>query len=230
MYKKILFVIPARSGSKGIIDKNIKLCGNDTLLRLAVKLCKMVELDSRIFVSTDSREYLRSIDDLIEEQKTLRPDYLSGDKVGDIEVLTHALHACESIYFEKYSCVVMVQPTSPMRKIENLKDCISAVVSEGYSAALTAHVVDRKYHPLKSLKLCGDNLVEPYLKESSLIISRQQLNPTYVRNGACYAIKPEHLCLKKSFFEGKTKLIQTEKMISIDTQDELDYCSNLLKK
>ena len=227
--EKVLFVIPARSGSKGIIDKNIQICGSDTLLRSSIKICKKIKIESRIFVSTDSENYLNSVSDLIVNHQILRPDYLSGDQVGDIEVLTHALHTCESLFKEKYSCIVMVQPTSPLRKVENLKDCISAVLYEGFSAAMTAHKVDLKYHPLKSLKLCENNQLEPYLIDSSKIVSRQQLDHTFVRNGACYAITSEHLCLKKSFFKGKTKLIQTEKMISIDTQDELDYCSEMLK-
>ena len=123
----------------------------------------------------------------------------------------------------------MVQPTSPLRKVENLYDCIAAVLNQGFSSALTAHKVDLKYHPLKSLKISHNDLVEPYLSDSSKIISRQQLDSTYIRNGACYAIKPDHLCLKKSFFKGKTKLVETEEMISIDSQYELDYCSKLLK-
>ncbi len=227
--KKVLFVVPARSGSKGIKDKNIQICGNDTLLRLSINICKSVEIDSHIFVSTDSEKYIQHVADLINNKHLLRPNYLSGDQVGDIEVLTHALHACEALYQQEYSCIVMVQPTSPLRKIKNINDCIEAVLKNGFSSALTAHKVDLKYHPLKSLKLCEDNLVEPYLSDSSKIISRQQLDSTYIRNGACYAIKPDHLCLKKSFFKGKTKLIETEEMISIDSQYELDYCSKLLK-
>ena len=226
--KKVLFVIPARSGSKGIKDKNIQKCGNDTLLRLSINICKSVGIDSHIFVSTDSEKYIQHIEDLIDNKLLLRPNYLSGDQVGDIEVLTHALHACEALYQQEYSCIVMVQPTSPLRKIKHLNDCIEAVLNHGFSSALTAHKVDLKYHPLKSLKLCEDNLVEPYLSDSSKIISRQQLDSTYIRNGACYSITPDHLCLKKSFFKGKTKLVETEEMVSIDSQYELDYCSKLL--
>ena len=74
-------------------------------------------------------------------------------------------------------------------------------------SALTAHKVDLKYHPLKSLKLTGDNLIEPYLTDSLEVISRQQLESTFIRNGACYAIKPDHLCLKKSFFKGTSRKI-----------------------
>ena len=109
---KILFIIPARSGSKGITNKNIKLCAGETLLRRAVKICQEIDFDKRIVISTDNRKYLDHIDDLGDFNDFLRPEYLSGDNIGDVEVLINALHSSEVIYEESYSCICMIQPTS----------------------------------------------------------------------------------------------------------------------
>jgi len=227
---KILFVIPARSGSKGLKDKNILNCANETLLRRSIKVCKDIGGDSNIYVSTDSNKYISHVDDLISNPPYLRPKYLSGDLVGDIEVLTHALHVCENFYDTNYQCIVMIQPTCPLRKKEHIIDSIKAVIDEKFDTAITCNKVDKKYHPLKSLSINNKNYLTPYLETSVEIIARQQLNDTYIRNGACYAITPKQLCVGKSFFNCKSKLIQTEPLISIDTHEELKYCEAILTK
>ena len=84
--KQVLFVIPARSGSKGVKNKNLKLCAGESLLRRAVKIASDISFDSRIVVSTDSEIYLKHIEDLNCSSSFLRPSYLSGDSIGDISL------------------------------------------------------------------------------------------------------------------------------------------------
>lgn len=226
--QNILFVIPARSGSKGIKNKNITKCGDETLLRRSVKMCKSLDYSSNIFVSSDSQGYLDHISDLIDNAPILRPNYLSGDLVGDIEVLTHAFNSCEEYYKKKYQCIVMVQPTCPLRKKEHLIKSIEAIIFENYDSAVTCQIVDKKYHPLKSLILNKSNNLTHFLNNSNEIIARQQLKDTYIRNGASYALTPDQLCNKKTFFKGNSKLILTDKLLSIDTIEELKFCEEKL--
>ena len=225
---KILFVIPARSGSKGIKDKNIQFCGEETLLRRSIKICKSLSLFSDIFVSTDSKKYLEHVEDLIHNPPFLRPKYLSGDLVGDIEVLINSLHICENFFQTNYSCVVMIQPTCPLRQTKHILETIKAVVEEDYDAAITCQKVDKKYHPLKSLKLTDSGYLENYINHKEEIIARQQLDNTYIRNGASYSITPKQLCIGRNFFKCKSKLILTEAMISIDNHEELKHCESLI--
>ena len=224
----ILFVIPARSGSKGIKNKNINLCANETLLRRSVKICKSLDFPSDIYVSTDSQEYLDHINDLIDNIPILRPDNISGDLIGDIEVLTHAFDSCEKYYKRKYKCVVMIQPTCPLRKKEHIIKCIEAILFEKFDSAVTCQKVDKKYHPLKSLTVDESNKLIHYLDCKEEIIARQQLKETFIRNGACYAITPRQLCEEKTFFKGNAKLILTEELISIDNLQELQLCEKIL--
>ena len=226
----ILFVIPARSGSKGIKNKNIQNCANETLLRRSVKICKTIDFPSDIYVSTDNQEYLDHINDLIENAPTLRPKNISGDLIGDIEVLTHAFHTCEKYYKKNYQCIVMIQPTSPLRKKEHIIKSIEAIISENFDSAVTCHKVDKKYHPLKSLTLNKSNKLIHYLEIEEEIIARQQLKETFIRNGACYAITPRQLCEGKTFFKGNTKLILTDQLVSIDNIEELKLCEKILLK
>ena len=229
MNKKVLFVIPARSGSKGILNKNIQLCAGETLLRRAVKHCKEVNCEKRIVISTDSYEYLKHCYDLSNFDNFLRPQYLSGDRIGDIEVLIHALHSSEIVFKEKYSCVAMIQPTCPLRLIKYTEATISAVNEQNWDSSFTAHKVDSKYHPLKSLIKNKDGSVSFFLSEGASIISRQQLNQTFIRNGSCYAIKPKSLCINKSLINNnETKIVETDRLVSIDTISELNYCEKIL--
>ena len=224
----ILFVIPARSGSKGIKDKNISDCANETLLRRSVQICTSLDLPSDIYVSTDSQVYLDHINDLIENAPILRPDYLSGDLIGDIEVLTHAFYSCEKFYKKNYKCIVMVQPTCPLRKKEHIVQSINAILLENYDSAVTCQKVDKKYHPLKSLTLNESNKLTHFLDSEVEIIARQQLKETFIRNGAAYAITPKQLCEDKTFFKGNVKLILTNQLLSIDTIEELKLCEKII--
>ena len=228
--KEILFVIPARSGSKGVKNKNLKLCAGESLLRRAVKIAFEMNFDSRVIVSTDSEKYLQHVEDLKCSKKFLRTPYLAGDSIGDIEVLTQSLHSAEIEYNENYKCLVMLQPTSPLRKKIHIEDSINAVISDSWDASFIANKVDLKYHPLKSLKISSDGSSDYYLSEGSKIKSRQMLSQTYIRNGACYAITPLCLTTIKSFVGTHSKIIETEPMISIDSLDELKKCEEILLK
>ena len=226
--KQVLFVIPARSGSKGVKNKNLKLCAGESLLRRAVKIANDISFDSRIVVSTDSEIYLKHIEDLNCSSSFLRPSYLSGDSIGDIEVLSQALHAAEVEFNENYKCISMLQPTSPLRKKEHIYDSINAVINESWEASFTAHKVDLKYHPLKALTITSEGASNYYLDEGSKIKSRQMLNQTFIRNGACYSITPSCLTSIKTFIGPHSKVIETEPMISIDSLAEINKCENIL--
>ena len=224
----ILFVIPARSGSKGIKNKNIQCCANETLLRRSVKICKSLDLPSDIYVSTDSQEYLDHINDLIDNAPILRPKHLAGDLISDVEVLNHAFHSCEKYYKKNYQCIVMIQPTCPLRKKEHIIKSINAILYGNFDSAVTCQKVDKKYHPLKSLTLDASNKLIHYLDNKEEIIARQQLKETFIRNGASYAITPRQLCEEKTFFKGNAKLILTEQLLSIDNIEELKLCEKIL--
>ncbi len=226
--KEVLFVVPARSGSKGVKNKNLQICADESLLRRAVNLALEIDIDSRVIVSTDSEDYIDHVSDLKCSNNFLRPLYLSGSAVGDIEVLTQALHASEIIFNECYKCVAMLQPTSPLRKKNHVMQSINAVLKESWEASFTANKVDLKYHPLKSLKVLDDGSSDYYLIEGEKIINRQMLQDTFIRNGACYSITPQCLTTVKSFIGKHSKIIETEPMISIDSNSEIKLCEKIL--
>ena len=205
--KEILFIIPARSGSKGVKNKNLKLCAGESLLRRAVKIAINMDFDSRVIVSTDSEKYLNHVEDLKCSKNFLRPSYLSEILLG---ILKFLLNLCILLieFNENYKCVAMLQPTSPLRQNKHFADSINAVINDSWDASFTANKVDLKYHPLKSLTISKNGSSNYYLDEGSNIIGRQMLSQTYIRNGACYSITPECLTIVRSFIGLHSKIIK----------------------
>lgn len=219
--KRILVVVPARGGSKGIKLKNIKKVNGVPLVSIAGKVATSLAYVDRAVVSTDHPEIRDIAVEAGLEAPFMRPDTLSGDIVGDTEVLTHALLEMEKRDEVEYDIVVMLQPTSPMRKPEHVTQTVTKLIEEGYDAVWTVSETDSKSHPLKQLVIEDDRL-EYYDSEGSNIIARQQLVPVYHRNGAAYAISRSCLLHSKSIKGEKTSavIIKTP-LVNIDTEFDL---------
>jgi CMP-N-acetylneuraminic acid synthetase len=120
-----------------------------------------------------------------------------------------------------YDIIVMLQPTSPLRKAKHVMDTIKMLIDGGWDAVWTVSETDSKSHPLKQMTVKNDTL-EYYDEAGDQIIARQQLEPVYHRNGIAYAITRECLLNKKSIKGNKTgALIIQGDHISIDTEFDL---------
>lgn len=196
-----LCVIPARGGSKGIKDKNLKVILGKSLVSWAVDVAEDSGLFDSIVVSTESdriaTEARKSRAEVVR-----RPLELAGDFVGDLPVLKQALEKCESRSRCTFSTVVMLQPTSPLRQACDIANSVSLLEEEGeeqYDWVMTVSPVNIKFHPLKVFvqPASGSStieLIDPH--KSSEIVARQQLSPCYIRNGLAYAFNS--LFLRKS--------------------------------
>jgi len=224
---KILIVIPARGGSKGIPLKNLKRINGSTLTSLAIRVAKELPFDKTILVSTDHQRIKEEAIANGAEVPFLRPESLSGDSISDYDVLIHSLLESENFFKTKYEIIVMLQPTSPLRRLMNITDCIDKLISDDLDAVWTVSPCDLKYHPKKQLYLNNSNLelVDPSGKD---IIARQQLSSTFVRNGVCYAFSRNCLLNDKTIYGKKTGAIIIEnENISIDTVEDLEKVRSL---
>ena len=122
----------------------------------------------------------------------------------------------------------MLQPTSPLRELQDIQSTYQAVSSNQFSSSLTVHKVDKKFHPLKSLRINDTGTLEFFLDDGKNIIARQQLSDVYIRNGASYCIKTDVLCTEKSLFTRSTKPVITQPMISIDSIEDLLDCETTI--
>ena len=226
----VLVVVPARGGSKGILLKNLRKVNGIPLVASVGNIIKSIPEIDRSIVSTDHEEIASVAEDAGIAAPFRRPKGLSGDRVGDVEVLTHALLEMEMIDGVTYDIIVMLQPTSPLRKAEHVSDTIQMLIDGAWDAVWTVSETDSKSHPLKQLIVNEDGL-NYYDDNGAKIIARQQLEPVYHRNGIAYAITRECLLDKKSIKGDKTgALVIKGEYISIDTEWDLDLVEFILSR
>ena len=220
--KRILVVVPARGGSKGIPLKNLREVGGRPLVALAGDVACRVEGVDRQIVSTDHDEIARVAEQAGLAAPFQRSEDLSGDRIGDHAVLVDALTQMEKIDGVEYDVVVMLQPTSPLRTPDHVKECIEKCIYEGWDAVWTVSAADSKYHPLKQLTLSDAGGLDYYDPDGGAIIARQQLSQLYVRNGIAYAIMRQCLLDQETIKGGRTAgLVIQGNHVSIDTEDDL---------
>ena len=228
--KKILAIIPARGGSKGIPLKNMKSVGGIPLIVRVSAIVKQCDIIDKVVVSTDHYEIAELAKRNNLEVPFYRPDYLSGDLVSDLDVLTHALLEMEKLDNTVYEIILMLQPTSPFRTPKQVTETVKKLIKFKADSVWTISLTDSKSHPKKQL-IIKNNLIEFYTDEGSNIIARQQLNSTYHKNGLAYAITRECLINQRSIKGTKCVPFIIEGYTpNIDTILDIEFAEFLIKK
>jgi len=228
--QRVLVVVPARGGSKGVRLKNIHpLLGKPLLAHLESIVVALQYVD-RWVVSTDHPEIAAVSRKVGIDAPFIRPEALAGDQISDLQVLTHALQTMEQIDGVQYDVVVMLQPTSPLRTASHVDTTIRKLVSEGWDAVWTVSPTDLKYHPLKQLVIGPEGHLDYFDQRGAAIIARQQLTPVYHRNGAAYAFTRACLLVQQTILGLRTAaVVIDEPMVSIDTLDDFARVEALLR-
>ncbi len=228
--KTILIVVPARGGSKGIKLKNIyPLCGKPLLVYTGEVIQKLNYVD-RAVVSTDHAEIAKVAQVCGLDVPFYRPDSLSGDMIGDWDVLNHALGEMEHLDGKTYDIILMLQPTSPFRKPQHVTQTVITLLEGHYDAVWTVSRTDSKAHPLKQLVI-KNHLLDYYDPAGAKIIARQQLSSVYHRNGVAYAVRRECILEKKSIKGDNTgAVIIDEPVANIDTELDILFAEFLLSR
>lgn len=227
---RILAVVPARGGSKGIPLKNISPILGVPLVAIVGNIVKEIRMIDRAVVSTDHPEIERIAKEAGLDAPFRRPADLSGDIISDWDVLVNALSEVERIDKKIYDIVVMLQPTSPMRKAAHVTEAIEKLVREDLDSVWTVSPTDSKNHPLKQLKIV-DQKLEYYDPSGEKIIARQQLDAVYHRNGIAYVITRKCLLEQKTIKGRKAgALVVNDIVANIDTPWDLKLAEFLMRK
>lgn len=228
--RTILAVVPARGGSKGVKLKNIHPLGGIPLIAHTGALIRELGFVDKAMVSTDHPAIAAIARDSGLEAPFVRPEELSGDRISDFQVLHHALSEMERLDGVRYDVVVMLQPTSPLRKPAHVTATIAKLIDEGWDAVWTVSSTELKYHPLKQFSLGTDGAMEYCDPRGGTIIARQQLDPVFHRNGAAYACTRECLLVQGTVKGKRTAgLVIEEPMISIDTLADFEQLEDVLR-
>lgn len=228
---RILGVIPARSGSKGVPKKNIKPLGGKPLIAWTIAAANASCL-TRTVVSTDSAEIAEIAAQHGGDVPFVRPADLATDHALALPTILHALHATEetlSASESAFDAVMMLQPTTPFRTAADIDGAIEKLISTGADSVIS--VIDvGGHHPARMKYLdAGDQLVDPPFAESVENQPRQQLPPMYLRNGAIYLT--QRRVLETGSFKGRdcrAWIMPEERSINIDTETDFRYAEWLL--
>lgn len=198
----IVALIPARSGSKGIIDKNIRLYNGLPLLVHSINIAKKSKYINNIYVSTDSEKYQEIAIQYGANITSLRPFDISDDLSPDIDTFNFFLKNIDIIP----DIIVQLRPTYPNRNIELLDSCIEKFIEiyEEYDSLRT--IIHIKKTPYKMYYI-KDNILIPYFTEYNDLIepfnhARQHFPETYLHNG-CIDIVKTNVVLEQNLLSGK---------------------------
>ena len=223
--KKILVIIPARAGSKGIPHKNIKLMNGKPLILYSIDVARELVHDIDICVSTDEDEIIDIVERYGLEVPFKRPEILATDTATTNDVLLHAVNYYKSIGI-CYELIVLLQPTSPLRKISHLKEALAL-----YRDSVDM-VVSVKESYVGGVLCVEDELgyLEPVFNKQGG--RRQDMQSFYEYNGAIYIININALERKglKDLDKKVKYIMPIEASIDIDNQYDWDIAEYLLMK
>lgn len=226
----VLGIIPARSGSKGVKDKNIKKINNKTLIEIAYLKAKKSKIFSDILVSTDSNNYKKILEKKKIIVKSLRSKKFSKDDTTDLQLLDYEVRKYENLTKKKINYVALLQPTSPFRSSKELIECFKLIKSKKLDSVWTISKIDNKFNPIKVLNIKNEKL-RYYTKLGSTFVNRQKLDDSYIRNGIAYFFSRKSILKIKKILPPKTGfLVIKKKIINIDTIQDLKQAQKLLSR
>ncbi|MGY5850478.1 acylneuraminate cytidylyltransferase family protein [Salegentibacter sp. F14] len=190
----MLIVIPARGGSKGVPGKNIKKLNGKPLIHYTIEAARELFSDEDIIVSTEDEKIKKTVEEIGLKVPFLRPPELAADTSGTQEVIIHALDFMQSLG-KKYSTVLLLQPTSPFRTANHIKEAIEIYKQDPDQIDMVVSVKETKANPYYVLR---EENKQGYLEVSKRgqFTRRQDCPKVWELNGAIYVINAKSI--KKS--------------------------------
>jgi len=225
----VVAVIPARAGSKGVVDKNIKLLAGHPLIAYSIAAGQLADEIDRIIVSTDSTEYAGIAREYGAEVPFLRPDELSSDTSTDYDFVRHLLDwmLCNEGSMPEY--LVHLRPTTPLREGNCIDAAINRIKKTRNATALRS-VHEMSESAYKSFEIEGDYLKSMGSHSFDLDAfnrPRQSFNKTYQANGYVDVIKTAYVMENKKLHGDHVIAFVTPHAVEVDTVDDFDYLEYL---
>ncbi|MDZ4839030.1 MAG: acylneuraminate cytidylyltransferase family protein [Bacteroidota bacterium] len=227
---RVLGIITARGGSKGVPYKNIKLLGGKPLLQYTWEAAKQAELLTDIVLSTEDEKIAEVGDRLGIEIPFLRPAELALDNTPTLPVLVHLVTELAKMGRE-YDAICLLQPTNPFRKSTYIDGCIKLMFDGDYDATFTMLPVPHEYNPHWAFFQSSDGNLTITTGEKEIIPRRQELPIAYHREGSVYVTKTSVLLEKQSLYGEKIGGYEIDNpvLINIDTMSDWEKAEDYLK-
>lgn len=222
---KILSIIPARAGSKGLKDKNIVNLAGKPLLAWSIESSLKSKYINKTIVSSDDTKILE-IAKKYGADILIRPKNLARDITPTEPVVEHVLQSIKNI--KEYNYLILLQPTSPLRSEIDIDSSIELLLEKKVSALISVKEIDNKI--LKAFINNTNGYLEGVSNNEFPFARRQDLPKVYMPNGAIYIIEINEFLRTKKLFSSKTipYIMSDERSLDIDTLEDLDICNKYI--
>lgn len=228
---KILAIIPARGGSKGIPGKNIKLLGGKPLLEYTVDSARESLLLSRVILSSDDKAIINLAKSIGLEVPFVRPAHLATDLSGSLEVVQHAL-----TFFKDngalFDAVCLLQPTTPFREKGSIDAAIQQFIDKKFDSLVSVREVPAEFNPHWVFEADESGCLQIATGEKEIIKRRQELPVAYFRDGSIYLTKTEVILKQESLYGDTIGYIisKNKQFVNLDTPEDWERAEWILKK
>lgn len=221
MKKKVLWLITARSGSKSIPDKNIRLLGGRPLMSYRIESVRGTHVSGDIWVSTDSKKYAEIAKEYGAETPFIRPDYLATDEASSMDVVLHAMEYAVSLN-EKYDYIGVLEPTSPFVQSYDLDKAIE-LLSKDKNA--TAIVATKESRPNRIFIQKEDSYLRELANNLKTLkkLGRQSFGKEITPSGGFYISKWDAFLESKSFYTESTLSYLLDDISGLEIDEPLDW-------
>ena len=227
MTKDFLAIIPARGGSKRIINKNLINIAGKPLVNWTIQWAKSSKFIDQIVLTSDNENLLK-IANHENIYSIKRPKYLSKDNSSSIDVIKHVLNKYN--LKNKFKNFIFLQPTSPLRDNFDIDNAIKKFNKKKTNSLISLSKVDNKY--LKSFFISNDENVKPAFNNKFPFYPQQKLPNLYISNGAIYIVNINYFLKSSSLISNKTVpyLMSSLKSIDIDDFEDLNKAKKELSR
>ena len=228
----VVVVIPARAGSKGIVDKNIKLLAGHPLIAYSIAVARLAKSIDRVIVSTDSEKYATIVREYGAEVPFLRPAEISGDISTDYDFVRHLIDWMLHNEGDIPRFLVHLRPTTPLRTGNSIDVAINRIKRTNSATALRS-VHEMSESAYKAFEIDGDYLKSVGSNSFALDAfndPRQKFEKTYQANGYVDVIRTSYVIENNKLHGDHVIAFVTPRVTEVDTVDDFDYLEYLVSK
>jgi CMP-N-acetylneuraminic acid synthetase len=227
---RILGIIPARGGSKGVPRKNIKLLNGKPLLQYTSEIALESQYLTTVILSSDDTQIITVAKSLGIQVPFLRPEEFAKDTTPTLDVIIHALqwYQNQAIFFD---AVCLLQVTSPFRTVAFLDKAVEKFITSDCDSLVSVQKVPHEYNPHWTFELNPEGNLKIATGEDQIISRRQELPDTYHRDGSIYIMKTEVLLQQHSLYGKSISFIESppEFYVNIDTIADWETAEQMIK-
>lgn len=225
---RVLGLIPARAGSKGVSRKNVRLLAGRPLVQYSIESALRARRLARVVVTTESSEIAQIARRCGAEVPFTRPEELARDESPMLPVVQHAVRTLEAAG-DRFDAICLLQPTCPLRQPEEIDDCIDLLESSGADSVVSVLEVPARYHPQWVYLTLGDGSLAP-ATPAPLPARRQDLPPAVHRDGSIYVTRRAALLERGSLYGDRMvgNRMNPARSVNIDDEDDWALAERLL--